>query len=82
MKTIKKFILFVKLVFIWFKTKYWIKRCKNPLKLSILQVMQEGALAGFKLINWWIPKHTPNDAPPEINLQKLSQAAYLEKHGK
>lgn len=62
------------------RTSHWLKNKELPeLKRDMILCMRDAAYLGLQMVGWWLPKsHQQTNIPPP-DLQKLSQAAYLEK---
>lgn len=83
MGKIKQIVPFCKCVFIWYRTMYWYKRCTNPLKLSILELMLVGTHMCLKSIGWWIPilpKFKTDKIDPTELLNRVRVAAHVERN--
>jgi hypothetical protein len=78
-----KLIRFAMLVWMWVKVNRWAKKCNDPLKMSIIEMMLISVHMGFESINWWIPKlpmSRVTDFRQRVpNLQEIARAADKER---
>ncbi len=73
-------VRFFMLVWMWFKFKRWLKKCKDPLKIAVIEVMLIGAHMGLHAINWWVPRLPPSRVAGKIpDIDEVGRAAAKER---